>query len=131
MPKPLNVQRSDTEVANRQPLWILVAMNLDDATPTGPAFLGSLALAPVYAVIQCSEVYLHHATPPLCKRSTGEPATEPNLSTCLNSSLARLTDASRPCNLIMACFPSPSSALQHFRLEVLPAGLPAFRDRRD
>ena len=37
----------------------LLAMNLGYAAPTGPAFLGSLALAPVYALLPLAVVGIH------------------------------------------------------------------------
>ncbi|MBC7761131.1 MAG: hypothetical protein H7201_04910 [Candidatus Saccharibacteria bacterium] len=39
--------------------WALLAMNLGYAAPTGPAFLGALALAPVYALLPLAVVGIH------------------------------------------------------------------------
>ena len=39
--------------------WALLAMNLDYAAPTGPAFLGALALAPLYALLPLAVVGIH------------------------------------------------------------------------
>ena len=39
--------------------WALLAMNLGYAAPTGPVFLGSLAFAPVYALLPLAVVGIH------------------------------------------------------------------------
>ena len=39
--------------------WALLAMNLGYAAPTGPAFLGALALAPGYALLPLAVVGIH------------------------------------------------------------------------